>query len=130
MLAWGAGDSRDGMSALASNGTPPGPACKHRCPLASARVLRDLLPAGARASRCSPARARPAGAARASLEIARATYPDFRRRGNGEVKTATLSTCRCPPTLGQVKGEVETFAGKLGERNWGSSELGEVLNHN
>ena len=117
MLAWGAGDSRDGMSALASNGTPPpGRARKRLCPPASARELRDLLPAGARAFRCSPARTRRAGAARASLEIARETHPDFRRRGYGEVKTTTLSTCRCPPTLGQVK----RLRGSLGK------EIGEV----
>ena len=127
-MCWPGGRGIQGMACQRSLQTaPPSPPCRARkrlCPLASARELRDLLPAGARASRCSPARTRHAGAARASLEIARETYPDFCRRGYGEVKTATLSTCHCPPTLGQVKGEEETFAGKLGERNWGSSELG------
>ena len=71
VLAWGAGDSRDGMSTLASNGTPPLAA---RASAVARRRARERY--------CPPAA--PAGAARASREIARATYLIFVAVGMGK----------------------------------------------
>ena len=77
----------------------------------------EFVFASARASRCSPARARPAGAACASLEISRATYPDFRRRGGSEDGDLVYLPLSADDRL---KEKMKRLRGSLGK------EIGEV----